>query len=353
MAALSPRPDSAPHPFSRPPQGFVNVTPRLDAANAHWATYYVHCATFRFFDWAAKHSGCPWNDLYYHDGLAIWAHPLVAEHLDIWMRTGQRVPPPRSNSPSPTSQKEPAMNVIVPFTFEASEVRVIPRDGEPWFVAADIARVLEIGRTDDAVRRLDDDEKGTDIIRTPGGDQEMTIINESGLYSLILTSRKPAAKRFKKWVTAEVIPSIRKTGGYGVQRDPMEVLSDPTAMRGLLLTYSEKVLALQPKADAFDRIANADGNLCPTDAAKALQIQPKKLSDWLQAQKWAYRRLGKAGLVAYQDKIQAGLLVHKVYPQPMADGETKVRERLMITAKGMTKLAEAFGGPTSGLALAI
>lgn len=112
------------------------------------------------------------------------------------------------------SQSVPQGSAALSFTFSAQSLRCILRDGEPWFVAADVASALTIGRTDDAVARLDDDEKGTDTIRTPGGDQEMTIINESGLYSLILTSRKPEAKKFKKWVTSEVLPAIRKTGRY-------------------------------------------------------------------------------------------------------------------------------------------
>jgi hypothetical protein len=104
---------------------------------------------------------------------------------------------------------------LTTFNFDAAAVRVVTgHDGEPWFVAADVATALTIGRTDDAVGRLDDDEKGAATIRTPGGDQQMSIINESGLYSLILTSRKPEAKRFKRWVTHEVLPAIRKTGAY-------------------------------------------------------------------------------------------------------------------------------------------
>lgn len=100
------------------------------------------------------------------------------------------------------------------FNFVSNSLRVVMRDGDPWFVAADVCAALGISRTDDGVSRLDDDEKGADSIRTPGGDQEMTIINESGLYSLILGSRKPEAKKFKKWVTSEVLPAIRKTGRY-------------------------------------------------------------------------------------------------------------------------------------------
>jgi prophage antirepressor-like protein len=107
------------------------------------------------------------------------------------------------------------MSTLIPFTFGTDEVRVITERGEPWFVAADVCRVLEIGKHRDAMARLDEDEGRPVIVDTPGGPQEMTAINESGLYSLILGSRKPSAKRFKKWVTSDVLPSIRKTGRYG------------------------------------------------------------------------------------------------------------------------------------------
>jgi prophage antirepressor-like protein len=88
------------------------------------------------------------------------------------------------------------------------------REGEPWFVATDVCRILEIGNPSDVIRALDDDEKGLDIIETLGGPQQMAIISEPGLYSLTLRSRKPEAKAFKRWVTHEVIPSIKKTGQY-------------------------------------------------------------------------------------------------------------------------------------------
>ena len=113
------------------------------------------------------------------------------------------------------------MSSVVPFNFEQHAVRVVTRDGEPWFVAADVCAVLAVGNTSDAVRRLDDDEKGVDTIDTLGGRQEVGTINESGLYALILTSRKPEAKRFKKWVTGEVLPSIRRTGGYELPAAPV------------------------------------------------------------------------------------------------------------------------------------
>ncbi len=239
---------------------------------------------------------------------------------------------------------------VVPFEFEGQAVRVIDREGDPWFVAADVAKVLEIGRTDDAVRRLDEDEKGADTIRTPGGAQQVTIINESGLYSLILTSRKPAAKRFKKWVTAEVLPSIRMTGSYGTPT-LADKLEDPAWLRMALLDYTDKVIALQadldeakPKVSAYERIAQgSDGAMCITNAAKHLQLRPKDLFAWLSQRKWIYKRVGSSRWIAYQDKIQAGYLEHKVAEVTRSDGSAKIVEQVLMTAKGVARLAHLLG----------
>ncbi len=112
-------------------------------------------------------------------------------------------------SPAPTSAP-------VVFNFTSQALRVVMREGEPWFVAADVCAALTVGNPSQALTRLDDDEKT--LISNEGqefqGAPTMTVINESGLYSLILSSRKPEAKKFKKWVTSEVLPAIRKTGGY-------------------------------------------------------------------------------------------------------------------------------------------
>lgn len=94
------------------------------------------------------------------------------------------------------------------------QIRTTIQNGEPWFVAADVCRALEIGNTNMAVERLDDDEKGISSIDTLGGNQAMTIVNEPGLYSLVLGSRKPEARAFKRWVTHDILPAIRKTGSY-------------------------------------------------------------------------------------------------------------------------------------------
>lgn len=106
------------------------------------------------------------------------------------------------------------MTSLVPFSFEQHAVRTVERDGQVWFIAADVCAVLSIKNPRDSVRHLDDDEKGVVSTDTLGGQQQMTIVNESGLYALVLRSRKPEARRFAKWVTAEVLPAIRKTGSY-------------------------------------------------------------------------------------------------------------------------------------------
>lgn len=113
---------------------------------------------------------------------------------------------------------------VIPFRFEAREVRTLLIDDQPWFVAADVAAALNYRMAADMTRNLDDDERGTQIVRTPSGHQEMTIINESGLYSAILRSRKAEAKRFKKWITAEVLPAIRRHGRYEDHHNRMATL---------------------------------------------------------------------------------------------------------------------------------
>jgi prophage antirepressor-like protein len=124
------------------------------------------------------------------------------------------------------------MTDIIGLHFEGKPVRVITRDGDPWFVAADVCRVLEIEHASSATRILDEDEKGVHTMHTPGGSQDMAIISEPGLYKLMARSRKPEAKRFDRWVRHEVLPSIRKTGGYMVVApvDPAAFLSEPAAL---------------------------------------------------------------------------------------------------------------------------
>ena len=104
-------------------------------------------------------------------------------------------------------------NLPVEFEFDTTLVRTIAKEGHAWFVAKDVCDILGIGDPSKAVSRIDDDERGTTTVRTAGGPQEVLTVNESGLYSLIFSSRKPKAKRFRKWVTSEVLPAIRQRPG--------------------------------------------------------------------------------------------------------------------------------------------
>ena len=119
-------------------------------------------------------------------------------------------------------------------------MRTIYRDGEPWFVAADVCRALELGTTAKALERLDEDERGMSLIHTLGGEQAMSIVNEPGLYSLVLGSRKPEAKVFKRWITHEVIPDIRKHGMYATPATVDKMLGDPDVMIALLTEYKQQ-----------------------------------------------------------------------------------------------------------------
>lgn len=112
---------------------------------------------------------------------------------------------------------------VVPFYFQSNEIRAIAIEDNPWFVAKDICDVLEFSNPSMATKGLDDDEKGISKVYTPSGEQEMLIISESGLYTLIIRSNKPQAKPFRKWVTKEVLPAIRKTGSYNLQEGDKKV----------------------------------------------------------------------------------------------------------------------------------
>lgn len=128
--------------------------------------------------------------------------------------------------------------------------------------------------------------------------------------------------------------------------DPMQVLSDPAAMRGLLLTYTEKVLTLEtkvgelaPKADALDRLATANGSFCIRDAAKTLQVQEKWLKQFMREHEWIYQRPMGHGWLAYADKLKQGVMEHKTTTGEKSDGSEWVDTQARITAKGMTKLS--------------
>lgn len=167
------------------------------------------------------------------------------------------------------------------------QVRVIDRNGEPWFVAKDVCECLSLSDTAKSCERLDDDEKGTNSIRTPGGYQDMIIISEPGLYSLVLRSNKPEAKLFKRWITHDVIPSIRKTGAY--QLAPK---SYAEALRALANEVEQKELAIAQRDEAirtkYHFVEGRDAEMCGrvgglTAQNERLREQIGDATNWKQA----------------------------------------------------------------------
>ena len=174
------------------------------------------------------------------------------------------------------------------FNYQNKNIRTINIDGEIWFVAKDIADILEIKNARDAVSGLDEDEKGTEKIRTPGGMQDMTIINEYGLYSLTLRSNKPEAKHFKHWITHDVLPAIRKTGFYATPDTAEKILNDPYTFIQILQAYKhekEKSAALEahnkqltnkveldkPKVIFAEAVETSNDSILIRDLAKLLR----------------------------------------------------------------------------------
>ena len=210
------------------------------------------------------------------------------------------------------------MNNLQVFNYNGNEVRTIQKDGEPWWVLKDVCEVLGLSSTHKVFDRLDEDEKGRNQIPTPGGEQEMTVINESGLYNVILRSDKPEAKPFRKWVTSEVLPSIRKHGAYMTPETLEQAILNPDMMIKLctaLKDEQDKNKALQavnssltvdnqimkPKADYFDELV--DRNLLTNfrETAKQLQVKEKEFIRFLLEKKFIYRdKRGK--IQPYADK---------------------------------------------------
>ena len=255
---------------------------------------------------------------------------------------------------------------IQPFDFRGHEVRVLQGDdGEPRWVAADVADVLGLGRTHDMVRGLDDDERGTDTIRTPSGDQEMTTITESGLYSVILRSRVPAARDFKRWVTREVLPQIRKRGGYLTPEAVEQTLTDPDFIirlatdlkeeRARRAEVEERNRVIEPAARSWETMAAAGGDYSVAEAAKVLSRDPairigrNRLFAYMHQLGWLFRTRGhRAHWEASQHKaLDTGRLVHKI-SRPFLNERTGEMETppqtVRITHKGLHELHKHLGG---------
>ena len=191
-------------------------------------------------------------------------------------------------------------------TFTAPEgqtIRTIIKDGDPWFVAADACRILDVDRT--SLERLDDDEKGMDSIHTPGGQQSATILSEAGLYSLILGSRKPEAKAFKRWVTHEVLPQIRKTGAYhSVPRSFADALQLAADQARTIEAQTLQIEAAKPAVAFMDEYVEAKSTRDISTVGKTLGLAPKAFFSKLSDMGVMFKRGGD--WIPYQEHLDAG-----------------------------------------------
>ena len=229
------------------------------------------------------------------------------------------------------------------------EIRAVEKDGEPWFVAADVCKALEHSNVTVAIDRLDEDERAKFNLGHPM--YETNCVNEPGLYSLVLGSRKPEAKAFKRWITHEVIPSIRKTGGYIAGQEAMS----PEELMAKALMVAQKTLAdrevrisaltvenqiMKPKAEYFDELV--DRNLLTSfrETAKQLEIGPKTFVAELLKRKYIYRDK-KGKLMPYQHHMDSGLFeVKECYNEKTQWSGTQT----FVTPKGRETFRLLFAG---------
>lgn len=219
-------------------------------------------------------------------------------------------------------------NMIETFTSKQfGEVRITLINNEPWFFATDVCKALEIGNAPMTTSRLDEDERMTinssdSHSGQRGGAQTFTVINEPGLYTLVLKSRKPEAKAFKRWITHEVLPLIRKTGGYmtdtliqRIQNDPAVIYEFADALlaeRKRTIALSQELDRAKPKADYFDAFVNPDDCTNIRTTAKELNIPERQFVKFLLKEKFLFRsRSGQ--LLPYNKPSNKGLFIVRDY----------------------------------------
>lgn len=249
------------------------------------------------------------------------------------------------------------------FIYNSCDVRTIQQDGDTWFVLRDVCQVLDIGSPHKVADRLDPDEKGRSLIPTPGGDQETTIINESGLYNVILRSDKPEAKPFRKWVTSEVLPTIRRHGAYMTPETIEKALTDPDTIIQLATTLKEeraarKALEAQAEADKpkvlfADAVAAAKTSILVGEMAKLLKqngidIGQNRLFAWLRENGYLIRRNGTDYNMPTQRSMEQGLFEIKETSITNPDGSIRINKTPKVTGKGQQYFVEAFLGERVG-----
>lgn len=237
------------------------------------------------------------------------------------------------------------MNTPQIFNFEQNEVRTILVNDEPYFVGKDVAEILGYERADNAIRNhVDDEDKLTHQISASGQNRNMTIINESGLYSLILKSKLPSAKKFKRWVTSEVLPQIRKHGMYATD----ELLNNPDLLievatklkeeKTLRLIAEQRVNELQPKADYYDRILNNKGLVTVSTIAKNYGMSAVSFNKLLHELGIQFNQSGTWLLYSkFQDK---GYTHIEPFDYEDKNGNPQVKTRMKWTQKGHIFLYE-------------
>jgi anti-repressor protein len=216
---------------------------------------------------------------------------------------------------------------------EFGEVRALEIDGDPWFIGKDVAEVLGYTNSRKALAdHVDDEDKGVTKCDTLGGSQELTVINESGLYSLILSSKLPSAKKFKRWVTSEVLPAIRKTGGYQIPQTYAEALrrlaDESERVERLALENKE----MKPKAEFFDAVTDSKTALPIGDVAKVLDmgIGRNKLFQFLREM-----RILTSDNRPYQEYIDRGYfrVIEQKYDKGY--GEVGINIKTLVFQKGV------------------
>ncbi|AQY02067.1 phage antirepressor KilAC domain-containing protein [Microbacterium foliorum] len=229
-------------------------------------------------------------------------------------------------------------------------VRVDMREGEPWFIATDVAFLLGYSEASAMTRTLDDDEKGLRTVQTPGGAQQLAVISEAGLFSAILRSRVPGAKAFKRWVTHEVLPSIRRAGAYVVPENP-ELLMARAVIQAqeLIARKDEQIAVLAPRAEAWDELASAEGDYEVGDAAKILaragvETGRQRLFTQLAGLGWIYR--GAQGKwKARQTAVDSGWLAEKPqsHHHPRSGEVVLDPPQVRVTVRGLERLRVRLG----------
>ena len=232
---------------------------------------------------------------------------------------------------------------------EFGEIRTTIQNGEPWFVAADVCKALDIENNRKATNRLDDDEKGVTSSDTLGGKQNLTVVNEAGLYSLVLGSRKPEAKAFKRWITHEVLPTIRRTGGYVNSAEafighylPYADESTRTMFRAQLKAIEElnaKIEADKPKVLFADAVSSSDTTILVGEMAKILKqngvnIGQKRFFEWLRQNGYLIKRKGSEWNMPTQRSMELGLFEIKESTHLDGNGCNVTTKTPKITGKG-------------------